>query len=266
VPSPAPGLVEFDASDMASKVLDAAEVAIARFGSPIDALGITNQRASVVVWDRVTGEPIGPGLGWQDLRTVMDCITAKAEHGWALAPNQSATKLQWLLANTPGAADRDLCAGTVDSWIAWTLSKGELHVSDHTNSSATTSGLRNIDSFGWRTDILDAFGISSSMLPTVVDSAGIVGAASALPGAPPIAALIGDQQASLIGQGCVRPGLAKITFGTGGMLDVVTDSGAPDAAQRHDNGTYPLPVWSINGELGRGHPAFSRHQRRVVAR
>ena len=250
--SPAPGLVEFDASDMASKVLDAAEVAIARFGSPIDALGITNQRASVVVWDRVTGEPIGPGLGWQDLRTVMDCITAKAEHGWALAPNQSATKLQWLLANTPGAADRDLCAGTVDSWIAWTLSKGELHVSDHTNSSATTSGLRNIDSFGWRTDILDAFGISSSMLPTVVDSAGIVGAASALPGAPPIAALIGDQQASLIGQGCVRPGLAKITFGTGGMLDVVTDSGAPDAAQRHDNGTYPLPVWSINGELGWG--------------
>ena len=250
--SPAPGLVEFDASDMASKVLDAAEVAIARFGSPIDALGITNQRASVVVWDRVTGEPIGPGLGWQDLRTVMGCITAKAEHGWALAPNQSATKLQWLLANTPGAADRDLCAGTVDSWIAWTLSKGELHVSDHTNSSATTSGLRNIDSFGWRTDILDAFGISSSMLPTVVDSAGIVGAASALPGAPPIAALIGDQQASLIGQGCVRPGRAKITFGTGGMLDVVTDSGAPDAAQRHDNGTYPLPVWSINGELGWG--------------
>ena len=90
------------------------------------------------------------------------------------------------------------------------------------------------------------------MLPTVVDSAGIVGRASALPGAPPIAALIGDQQASLIGQGCVRPGRAKITFGTGGMLDVVTDGGAPDAAHRHDNGTYPLPVWSIGGELGWG--------------
>ena len=119
--SPAPGLVEFDASDMASKVLDAAEVAIARFGSPIDALGITNQRASVVVWDRVTGEPIGPGLGWQDLRTVMDCITAKAEHGWALAPNQSATKLQWLLANTPGDPDVSLQDGLIHLWFIFYL-------------------------------------------------------------------------------------------------------------------------------------------------
>jgi glycerol kinase len=250
--SPAPGLVEFDAIEMASKVLDAAHAAIAKFGSPIDAVGITNQRASVVVWDRETGEPIGPGLGWQDLRTVMECIVAKAERGWALAPNQSATKLQWLLANTPGAADRDLCAGTVDSWIAWTLSRGDLHVSDHTNSSATTSGLRTIDSSGWRIDILEAFGLPVSMLPTVVDSAGIVGLASALPGAPPIAALIGDQQASLIGQGCIRPGRAKITFGTGGMLDVCTDGGPPDAANRHENGTYPLPVWAIDGELGWG--------------
>jgi glycerol kinase len=250
--SPAPGLVEFDAVEMASKVLDAAHTAIGKFGAPIDAVGITNQRASVVVWDRTTGEPIGPGLGWQDLRTVMECIMAKAEHGWALAPNQSVTKLQWLLANTPGAADRDLCAGTVDSWIAWTLSRGQLHVSDHTNSSATTSGLRTIDSSGWRPDILDAFGLPVSMLPTVVDSAGIVGLASALPGAPPIAALIGDQQASLIGQGCIRPGRAKITFGTGGMLDVCTDGGPPDAANRHENGTYPLPVWAIGGELGWG--------------
>ena len=237
---------------MAGKVLDAAHAAIDRFGGPIDAVGITNQRASVVVWDRATGEPIGPGLGWQDLRTVMECIMAKAEHGWALAPNQSVTKLQWILANTPGAADRDLCAGTVDTWIAWTLSRGELHVSDHTNSSATTSGLRTIDSSRWRTDVLDAFGIPASILPSVVDSAGVVGAASALPGAPPIAALVGDQQASLIGLGCIRPGRAKITFGTGGMLDACTGSGAPDAASRHENGTYPLPVWSINGELGWG--------------
>ncbi len=250
--SPAPGLVEFDAAEMAAKVLDAARTAISTFGGPIDAVGITNQRASVVVWDRNTGEPIGPGLGWQDLRTVMECIMAKAEHGWALAPNQSATKLPWILANTPGAAERDLCAGTVDSWIAWTLSQGELHVSDHTNSSATTFGLRTIDSSGWRTDILEAFDIPSSILPTVVDSAGVVGNASALPGSPPIAALIGDQQASLIGQGCIRPGRAKITFGTGGMLDVCTDGGAPDAANRHDNGTYPLPTWSIDGTLGWG--------------
>ena len=250
--SPAPGLVEIDAVDMAAKALDAARSALAAFGAPVDAVGITSQRASVVVWDRVTGEPIGPGLGWQDLRTVMECIVAKAEHGWALAPNQSATKLQWLLANTPGATDRDLCAGTVDSWIAWTLSQGELHVSDHTNSSGTTSGLRTLDNSEWRTDILDAFHIPASILPTVVDSSGVVGTASALPGAPPIAALIGDQQASLIGQGCIRPGRAKITFGTGGMLDMCTDSGPPTTTNRHVNGTYPIPTWSIDGTLSWG--------------
>lgn len=250
--SPAPGLVEFDAAEMAAKALDAARAALASFGGPVDAVGITNQRASVVVWDRATGEPIGPGLGWQDLRTVMECIMAKAEHGWPLAPNQSATKLQWLLANTPGAGDRDLCAGTIDSWIAWTLSNGDLHVSDHTNASATTTGLRAVDSSGWRSDVLDAFGVPAAMLPTVVDSAGVVGSASALPGAPPIASIIGDQQASLIGQGCIRPGRAKITFGTGGMLDVFTGGDAPSAANRSANGTYPLPVWSIDGSLGWG--------------
>ncbi len=250
--TPAPGLVEFDAVEMAAKVLDAATAAIATFGGPIDAVGITTQRASVVVWDRATGVPIGPGLGWQDLRTVMECIMAKAEHGWALAPNQSATKLQWLLANTPGAADRDLCAGTVDSWIAWTLTEGGVHVSDHTNFSPSTSGLREMDSSGWRTDVLDAFGIPASILPTIVDSAGVVGVASILPGSPPIAALVGDQQASLIGQGCIRPGRAKITFGTGGMLDVCTDAGVPAEANRNENGTFPLPLWSIDGELGWG--------------
>jgi len=250
--SPAPGLVEFDAVEMAATVLDAATTAITAFGSPIDAVGITNQRASVVVWDRSTGVPIGSGLGWQDLRTVMECIMAKAEHGWALAPNQTATKLQWLLANTPGAADRDLCAGTVDTWIAWTLTQGDVHVSDHTNFSPSTSGLRTTDCSGWRTDVLDAFAIPEKILPTIVDSAGVVGVASALPGAPPIASLVGDQQASLIGQGCIRPGRAKITFGTGGMLDVCTDAGAPEVANRNANGTFPLPLWSIDGELGWG--------------
>lgn len=250
--TPAPGLVEFDAVEMAAKALEAANAAIDGYGEPIDAVGITTQRASVVVWDRATGVPIGPGLGWQDLRTVIECMTAKAEHGWAMAPNQTATKLQWLLANTAGVEDRELCAGTVDSWIAWTLTEGGVHVSDHTNFSPSTSGLRTVDSTGWRTDVLDAFGIPESILPTIVDSAGVVGVASVFPGAPPIAALVGDQQSSLIGQGCIRPGRAKITFGTGGMLDVCTDSGQPTEANRNANGTFPLPVWSIDGEIGWG--------------
>ena len=102
-------------------MLEVAITSLAAAG-PVDAVGITNQRASTLVWDRATGDPIGPGLGWQDLRTVFDCITAKSEHGLALAPNQSATKVAWLLNNIAGERDRDLCFGTVDTWIAWVLS------------------------------------------------------------------------------------------------------------------------------------------------
>ena len=125
--TPAPGLVEFDAGRMADLVLDAAGAVLERAATAPVAVGVTTQRASVVLWDRATGEPVAPGLGWQDLRTVGDCIVARAEHGIALAPNQSATKVAWLLAHTPDLDGRDLCAGTVDAWVAWTLTQGALH-------------------------------------------------------------------------------------------------------------------------------------------
>jgi glycerol kinase len=247
--TPAPGLVEFDGAQMAAAVLDAARAALDSTPEPVVAVGVTNQRASTLLWDRTTGEPLAPGLGWQDLRTVGECIMARLEHGWSVAPNQSSTKAGWLLANTPELAGRDVCIGTVDSWIAWTLSEGGLHVSDQTNASATTNGLRTVDCTAWNAAICDAFGVPETVLPSVVDSVGVIGAATALPGAPPIAAMLGDQQASLIGQSCVRPGRAKITFGTGGMLDLCTDSGTPDGAHRHEAGTYPLPLWSHGGRI-----------------
>ena len=247
--SPAPGLAEFDGAAMAQGLLDAARAVISQVDAPIDAVGITNQRASVLLWDRATGAPLGPGLGWQDLRTVGDCIMAKIEHGWTLAPNQSATKAGWLLANTPDLAGRDVCIGTIDSWVAWTLTEGAIHVSDQTNASATTNGLRLVDGSGWNTAICDALGVPVSTLPEVVDSVGVCGRATALAGAPPIAAMLGDQQASLIGQSCIKPGRAKITFGSGGMLDVCTEQPTPDGAHRHAAGTYPLPLWSIDGRL-----------------
>jgi glycerol kinase len=245
--SPFPGLVEFDAAEVARLVLGAATEAIASADQPVTALGITNQRASTVVWDRETGEPIGPGLGWQDLRTVLQCITAKEEHGLHLAPNQSATKIAWLLDNVDGARDRDLCFGTLDSWLARELSDGALHVTDHTNAAVT--GLLAPDASGWSDRTLDALGIPSGLMPTVVDSTGIVGEATALPGAPPIAALIGDQQGSLVGQGCVRPGRTKITFGTGGMLDLCRGPEPPVSATRAEHGTYPIVAWSRDGAL-----------------
>ena len=247
--TPAPGLVEFDGAELAASLLDAARTVIASTTEPVAAVGITNQRASTMVWDRATGEPVGPGLGWQDLRTVGECIMAKIEHGWQVAPNQSSTKAGWILSNTPDLDGRDLCVGTIDSWIAWTLSDGALHVSDQTNASATTNGLRVVDGTAWASDRCAAFGVPESMLPTVVDSVGVIGNATALPGSPPIAAILGDQQASLIGQSCVKPGRAKITFGTGGMLDLCTDNATPGQASRHSAGTYPVPLWSIDGSI-----------------
>jgi glycerol kinase len=237
--SPAPGMVEFDAALLARTALDAARTTLAAHG-PVDGVAITNQRASTVVWDRATGEPIGPGLGWQDLRTVFTCLELQAQ-GLRFAPNQSATKYVWLLDTFAADRGRDLCLGTVDSWIAWTLSGGELHVTDPSNAAVT--GLAAPGATGWADLPLEALRIDPASLPTIVETCGPVGSAAALDGAPPIVALVGDQQASLLGQGCVRPGLAKITFGTGGMLDACTGTTAPQSEARSEAGTFPIIGW-----------------------
>lgn len=241
--SPAPGMVEFDAARMAEAVLEVAREALAAAG-PVDAVGIANQRASTVVWDRATGEPVGPGLGWQDLRTVFDCLTLAGE-GLRLAPNLVATKAAHLLNEADPDRTRDLCVGTVDSWVAWTLSGGRLHVTDTTN--VALYGLRTNDQAGWHEDALRLLRIPEGTLPQVVDSSGVMGTADALEGAPPIAGILGDQQASLLGQGCVRAGQAKITFGTGGMLDLCLDE-RPAFATQGTGGTFPIVTRSVGGE------------------
>jgi len=253
--TPFPGLVEFDAAELARLVLDAAAEAIAAAGEPITAVGITNQRASTIVWDRRTGEPIAPALGWQDLRTVGECLTMRAEHDITLAPNQSATKLAWILANTPGARDRDLAFGTVDTWLTWQLSKGEAHVTDPSNGAIT--GFLDLDGASWNERILELLDVPMAVLPRLVDTSGVVGTASVLPGGPPIAALVGDQQGSLVGQGCVTPGRTKITFGTGGILDVCRGSGRPASARRDQHGSYPVVAWSLDGEVTWGAEAIT---------
>lgn len=244
--SPFAGLVEFDATAMGQAVLEVAHAALAEAG-PVQAVGITAQRASTIVWDRTTGEPVGPGLGWQDLRTVIDCIVAKSEHGLTLAPNQSATKVAWLLNQFDPGRERDLCFGTVDTWVAWVLSGGSAHVTDHSNAAVT--GLLLGDASGWNPKACEALNVPMAMLPTVVDTSGVFGTATALPGAPPLAALVGDQQGSLVGQSCVRPGQAKVTFGTGGMFDLCTGPDAPRSANRSQHGTFPIVAWSRNGHL-----------------
>jgi glycerol kinase len=244
--TPFPGLVEFDASAMADAVLEVANQALDA-GGPVDAVGITNQRASTIVWDRATGTPIAPAIGWQDLRTVFDCLTLASEHGIRLAPNQSATKLAAILDAQDPDRSRELCFGTVDTWVAWTLSGGELHVTDTSNAAVT--GLLAADGRRWSIEVLETLRIPPSMLPALVDSSGVCGTASVLPGAPPIAALIGDQQGSLVGQGCVAPGLTKITFGTGGMLDTCTGTTVSHSAGRNEHGTFPIVAWARDGEI-----------------
>ena len=248
--SPFAGLVEFDATEMARLVLEVAHASLAEAGA-VAAVGITTQRASTILWDRSTGIPLGPALGWQDLRTVGECIMAKAEHGLSLAPNQTATKAAWLLKTYVGdeqaiaARSHDLCIGTVDSWIAWTISQGALHVTDHSNAAVT--GLADVLSYEnirWHERACAALGVPISMLPTLVPSSGVIGIATALPGSPPIAAIAGDQQASLIGQSCVRRNMAKCTFGTGGMMNVCLGDSKPVSAERSQNGTFPIVAWT----------------------
>jgi glycerol kinase len=253
--TPAPGFVEFDAGAMAVAVLEVATSSLeaarsANRASTVEAVAITNQRASSVVWDRATGEPVGPGIGWQDLRTAAMCLQLR-EQGIRLAPNQSATKAAMLLDLADPQRRRDLCFGTVDTWVAWTLSGGALHVTDATNAAVT--GLFRDDCGGWDDATLDALGLPSLLMPDVVDSSGVVGEARALSGAPPLAGIAGDQQASLVGQGCVHAGLAKVTCGTGGILDLCVGSTRPFASgdveitNRGPSGTYPVIAWRAQG-------------------
>jgi glycerol kinase len=244
--SPAPGFVEFDARELADAALAVAMEALGALGPGrgVDGVGIANQRASTVVWDRATGKPVGPGIGWQDLRTVGMCLALQSQ-GIRLAPNVSATKAAMLLDLADPDRAADLCVGTVDSWIAWTLSAGRLHVIDATNAGLT--GLLHADASGWAPHVLEALRIPEAALPTIVDSSGIVGEAVALPGSPPIAGIAGDQQASLVGQGATRPGLAKVTFGTGGMLDLCVGPERPTFEGRGPEGTFPIVAWRRQG-------------------
>ncbi|MGD0883085.1 MAG: FGGY-family carbohydrate kinase [Acidimicrobiales bacterium] len=247
--TPFPGLVEFDGDAIADAVREVASRSLAS-GGPVAAVGIANQRASTLVWERATGKPVAPGLGWQDLRTVGTCLELQAD-GIRIAPNASATKLAAILDATDPDRSRsergELAFGTIDTWVAWILSEGDLHVTDASNAAVT--GLMHGDGSGWSTHLLAALRIPEAVLPEIVDSSGAVGTARSLAGAPPIAGMAGDQQASLIGQSCTHPGLAKATFGTGGMLDQCLGTTRPLQAVRGPQGTIPIIAWRRAGSI-----------------
>jgi len=229
---PRPGWVEHDATTIWKDELRCAREAMALAGveaAQIAAIGVTNQRETVVVWDRATGQPIHPAIVWQDRRTADICEEiarrsgvaemVRARTGLNVDPYFSASKIAWVLDHVEGARERaaagELAAGTIDSWLVWSLSAGALHVTDVTNASRTL--LFDIGTGAWVPELCALFDVPQAMLPDVVRSSGVVGSTDpALFGAPiPIAAACGDQQAALVGNGGFSPGDAKVTFGTG---------------------------------------------------
>ncbi len=232
---PKPGWVEHDPDEIWASVLAALGGALHAAGHdrpPIAAVGVTNQRETVVLWDRVTGEPVHRAIVWQDRRTSARCDALKRRGlqrdvrrrtGLVLDPYFSATKLEWLFAHEPRAralAKRDrLAFGTVDSWLVWKLTGGAVHATDPTNASRTL--LYGLRSLAWDPTMLKRFGVPASVLPEVKPSAGVFGRTRGVRGIPdgvPVSGVAGDQQAALFGQGCVRAGQSKNTYGTGCFL------------------------------------------------
>lgn len=247
--TPFDGLVEFDAAAYADVAIELARQVLAEHGR-VDAIGISNQRASTIVWDRATGEPVAPAQSWQDLRTIGDCLALRAD-GVTVAPNQPATKARNIWDAVDPDRSRDLCVGTPDTWLIWRLTGGAAHVTDASN--AAVSGMTNPAVDGWDARVLDLLRIPVGAMPRIVDSSGPIAVATVfgeLGGADgiPICGVAGDQQSSLVGQGAVRPGLAKVTFGTGGMLDVCLGPDAPASAARSEGGTFPIVCWRRGGE------------------
>ena len=256
---PQSGWVEHDAEDIWRDTLAVLREAIAGSAVPLDriaAIGLTNQRETVVVWDRSTGEPIHRAIVWQDRRTADLCASLKAEGteeevraktGLLLDPYFSATKLAWLLDNVAGArgsAERgELAFGTIDSFLLWRLTCGEVHATDVTNASRTL--LYDIHAQRWDADLCRLFRIPEALLPEVRDNSGLIGvtAAGLLDRQIPIGGMAGDQQAALIGQACFDPGMVKSTYGTGCFLLLNTG----ETAVRSANRLLTTPAYRLDG-------------------
>jgi glycerol kinase len=252
---PQPGWVEHDPVEIWESQLAVAREALARAGlaaRDVAALGLTNQRETVVVWDRATGKPLANAIVWQDRRTADVCDRLKREGreplfrertGLLLDPYFSGTKLAWLLDRIPGARDAPerIAFGTVDSWLLWNLTGGALHATDVTNASRTL--LWNLHTADWDGELMAILGVPRAILPEVRASSEIYGETLAgLFGAPiPIAGVAGDQQAALFGQACLAPGMVKNTYGTGCFLLMNTG----DHPVQSHNQLLTTPAWRL---------------------
>jgi len=258
---PHSGWVEHDPEDLWQSSLSVCQEVLDGAGlkaRDIAALGITNQRETVIVWDRATGKPIYNAIVWQDRRTTPLCDSLReagheaeisARTGLLIDPYFSASKIAWILDTVPGARRRaeagELACGTVDSFLLWRLTLGQVHATDATNASRTQ--LFNIHTGQWDPVLLDLFNVPLALLPEVRDSSGDLGetALEWFEGALPIRGVAGDQQAALIGQACLSPGMAKATYGTGCFL--LLNTGDKPVSSR--NRLLTTVAYRLDGEM-----------------
>jgi len=240
---PSPGWVEHDAEEIFRVSVEAMREAVAAARERPVGLGITNQRETVILWDRRTLAPVAPAIVWQDRRTTDRCRELRQaglepllreRTGLVADPYFSATKIEWLLQDSDlrrRAGRGELAAGTVETWLVARLTRGRVHVTDHTNASRTL--LYDLRARDWDTELLQIFGVPHRLLPAIVPSSGVVGVTDRgdLDLELPIAGLAGDQQAALFGHGCCAAGMAKNTYGTGAFLLVHTGEQVPRPGQ-----------------------------------
>ena len=253
---PAPGLVEHDAAEIWNLTLECTREMVTKAGGAdrIAGIGITNQRETIVFWDRRTGAPLAPAIVWQDRRTADICEalkargdepTVQAKTGLLLDPYFSGSKIGWALANWPQLKDAgdNLAVGTIESYLVFRLTGGA-HISDASNASRTA--LMAIGSAGWDDGLRDLFGVPRGILPEIVDCAGPLGTTltELFGGAIPICGMAGDQQAALIGQACLLPGQTKATFGTGAFVLTQTGRTLPQSRYR----LLSTIAWQLGGE------------------
>src|SRR2546423_4441080 len=227
---PRPGWVEHDPEDIWRSVVAATEQALADAsvrGGEVQAIGITNQRETTLLWDRRSGEPVQRAIVWQDRRTAERCLELpkdliRERTGLVPDPYFSATKLEWLLRDR---SPDGLAFGTVDSWLVWKLTGGRVHATDVTNASRTM--LLRLDTLDWDDELLELFRVERSLLPEIRRSSEVVGDGELSGVSAPIAGIAGDQQASLFGHGCYHAGRAKTTYGTGNFVLVHAGTALP---------------------------------------
>jgi glycerol kinase len=258
---PQSGWVEHDANEIWSTQVGVASEVVVKAGlhtGDIAAIGITNQRETTVVWDRDTHLPICPAIVWQDRRTADYCDKLKKDGSAEMIREKtglvtdayfSGTKVKWILDNVEGARDKaqrgELCFGTIDSWLLWKLTNGEVHATDVSNASRTL--LFNIHTMQWDTELLSLFGIPENMLPEVRSSSEVYGYTENILSAAriPVSGIAGDQQSALFGQMCTEPGMVKNTYGTGCFMLMNTGE-KPVVSQ---NNLLTTIAWKIDGKV-----------------